>query len=85
MDEVIVAGLKFVVIETGRCVVSLISFGHWRGEARFGEEARTYGPAGALSFIWHGKRIITEIGLQFIGAAFYVVLLVVFVSYVAHV
>lgn len=85
MDEVVSAALKFVVIQTGRAIVWLISFGHWRGEALFGEEAQIYGPAGAFSFIRDGQRVITDIGLQFFGAAFYVVLLVVLVAYAAHV
>lgn len=84
MDEVIGAGLQFVVIQTGRGIVWLISFGRWRGDALFGEEARKYGPAGALSFVRDGQRVITDIGLQFFGAAFYVVLLVVLVAYAAH-
>lgn len=85
MDEVIAAGLQFVVIQTGRGLVWLISFGRWRGEALLGEEARIYGPAGALSFVRDGQRVITDMGLQFFGAAFYVVLIVVLVAYAAHV
>lgn len=84
MDEVIVAGLRFVVIQTGRAFVWLISFGRWRGEALLGDEARIYGPAGALSFVRDGQRVITDIGLQFFGAAFYIALIVVLGAYAAH-
>lgn len=85
MDEIVVAALKFLVIQTGRVIAWSVSFGHWRGEALSGEEARIYGAAGALSFIRGGQRVITDIGLQFLGAAFYVVLLLILVAYAAHV
>ena len=82
--EVILAALKFIVIQTGRALVWLTSWGHWRGETLLGEEARIYGAAGALSFVRDGQRVITDIGRQFIGAAFYGVLLGVLFWYAAR-
>lgn len=83
LSEVVLTALKFIVIQTGRVLVWLTSWGHWRGEALLGEEGRMYGAAGALSFVRDGQRVITDIGLQFIGAAFYGVLLVVLFLYAA--
>ena len=50
MDEILAGVLGLIVIQTGRIVVGLITFGRWRGEPLFGNEGRIYGAAGALSF-----------------------------------
>jgi hypothetical protein len=83
MDEIIAGILGFIAIQTGRVVVWLVSFGHWRGEQFRGDEGRIHGAAGALSFVRDGRRVITDTCLLFLGIALYVVLLVVIVVYVA--
>lgn len=85
MDEIFGAVLGIIVIQTGRVVVRLVSLGKWRSEPLFGNEGRIYGAAGALSFVRDGKRVITDTGLLFIGAAFYVVLLALLIVVVASV
>ncbi len=80
MDEIVGHALGALVVHTGRLVVWMISFGQWRGESWLGNEARVHGLAGALSFVRDGKRVITETGLMFFGAVFWmarVVLLIV--------
>ena len=84
MDEIIAGVLGFIVTQTGRVVVWLVSFGQWRGEHLRGDEGRIYGAAGALSFVRDGRRIITDTGLLFFGIAFYVVLLLVTIVYAAQ-
>lgn len=74
LSEIIVAALGVITMQTGRAVVWLVSFGKWRGEPLFGEEARIYGAAGALSFVRDGRRVMTDTGLLFAGIAFYVAL-----------
>lgn len=83
MDEIIAGILGLIVRETGRAMVRLVSFGHWRGEQLLAEESRIYAAAGALWFIRDGRRVITNTGLLFFGIAFYVALLVVLIAYAA--
>lgn len=85
MDEIIGGVLGVIAVQTGRIVVWLVSFGKWRGEPLFGEEGRIYGTAGALSFVRDGRRAITDIGLMFVGVAFYVILLAAIVIFYATV
>lgn len=83
MDEIIGGVLGSAAIQTGRAIVWLVSFGKWRGEPLLGNEGRTYGAAGALSFTRDGRRVITETGLLFIGVAFYVILFAIFIAFAA--
>jgi hypothetical protein len=83
MDELLAGVLGILVMQTGRLVVWLITFGRWRGELLLEDEGRIYSAAGALSFVRDGQRVITETGLLFIGIAFYVVLVVVVIACVA--
>lgn len=76
MDEVLSFFLwlivDFALIGTAKAVVAVATLGRWRGE-RYGQnEARVYGPAGALSFHYQGQRVITNTGLLFVGTVFYV-------------
>jgi hypothetical protein len=66
------AVFELVLIFTGKGVVWLLSFGRWRGESLSTNEASIHSAAGSLSFVLHGRRIITVAGLTLIGAAFYV-------------
>ena len=75
MDEFLSSTVGFLVAQTGRAVVWLISLGKWRGEQFNTDEARIYSAAGSLSFIRDGRRVITDTGLLFIGMAFYVLLI----------
>ena len=81
MDEIIGVVLGVIAVQTGRGIVWLISLGQWRGEPLFGDEGRIHGAAGALSFVRDGKRVVTDTGLLFIGVAFYVALVAVFVAF----
>ncbi len=83
MDEIATGVLEFITMQVGRVAVWLVSFGRWRGEQLHGDEGRIYSPAGALSFVRDGRRVITDTGLLFFGIAFYVVLFVAVISYVA--
>ena len=65
--------VELLLIGTGRAVVSLATFGRWRGEQLGSGEGRVYGMAGALSFKRDGRRVITRVGLLLAGLAFYVV------------
>ena len=80
MDELLAGIFVLTVRQTGQLVVRLITRGRWRGEDLRGDEGRIYGPAGALSFVRDGQRVITNTGLSFIGSAFYVFLLVAAVA-----
>ena len=64
----------FFLCITGRIVITAISFGRWRGEKFRKKEAQIYGPAGALSFVRDGQRVITSNGLLLVGLAFYIFL-----------
>lgn len=76
MEELATGVLEFITMQLGRVAVWLVSFGRWRGEQLRGNEGGTYGPAGALSFVRDGRRVITDTGLLFFGIAFYLVLFV---------
>lgn len=83
MDEIVAGVVGFIVRQTGRVVVWLVSFGQWRGEQLRGDEGRIHGAAGALSFVRDGRRVITDTGLLFFGIAFYVGCFVVLIAYAA--
>ena len=70
--------------QTERVVVWLVSLCQWRSEQLFGEDGRTHGAAGALSFVRDGRRVITDTGLLFLVVTFYVVLFYVTITYVAQ-
>ena len=78
MGEVIAALLgtvvEVVLIFTGKAIVSVASFGRWRGEQVSSSEGRIHSPAGALTFKRDGQRVFTATGLFFIGSVFYVLL-----------
>ncbi|MGC1174574.1 hypothetical protein [Polaromonas sp.] len=81
MDEIATGVLEFITVQVGRVAVWLVSFGRWRGEQLRGGEGRIHGPAGALSFVRDGRRVITDTGLLFFGIAFYVALFAAAVFY----
>ena len=81
MDEVIGIALGVVVTLTGRLVVSVLTFRHWRGESLDGQEGRVHGAAGALSFVRDGHRVVTITGQLFVGIAFYVLLVAGLIAY----
>jgi hypothetical protein len=85
MDELLIFAAWLVVelllIGTGRAVVSLASFGRWRGEQLGAREGRVHGMAGALSFRRDGRRVITRVGLLLTGVAFYATLAVVLIAW----
>jgi len=65
---------EVVLIQTGRAAVWSASLGRWRGENLAKNEGRIYGPAGALSFLREGRRVVTANGMLFAGVFFYVAL-----------
>lgn len=79
MTDVVVVILWSVVemlmVGTGALVVRLVSRGRWRAEPTGCNEARTFGAAGALSFLREGQRVVTTNGLMFAGLMFYGVLM----------
>ena len=70
--------LGVVVARTGRAVLALVSLGRWRGER--GDEGLIHGPGGALSFKRDGRRVLTTLGLQFLGTLFYVLVVAIAVA-----
>lgn len=84
MDEIIAGVMGFIVRQTGRVFIWLLSFGRWRGEQLFGDEGAIHSAAGSLSFVRDGRRVITDTGLLFFGIAFYVVAFVVVIAYAAQ-
>jgi hypothetical protein len=83
MESLFAAALEIVLVITGRFLVSLVSLGRWRGESLKGNEGQIHGAAGALSFHREGKRVITHTGQLFLGAAFYVLLIILAIAYAA--
>jgi hypothetical protein len=70
--ELIVSTLGWVLLDVllvsfGRLAVFVLSLGRWRGERVRGKEARIFAPAGALSFVHEGRRVVTRTGLLFAG------------------
>jgi hypothetical protein len=65
---------------TGRVLIFLLSFGRWRSESIEENKGRIHGPAGAISFKRDGQRVITTDGVSFIGLAFYLGLIALFVA-----
>jgi hypothetical protein len=76
--------VEVVLIQTGRATVWSVSLGRWRGEDLSNKEGRIYGPAGALSFLRGGHRVITANGLLFAGVFFYVSLAFALLTYFAY-
>jgi len=77
--------LELVLALTGKFVVWVLSFGRWRSESLREGESRVFAAAGALSFVRDGQRVITTTGLFFVGLAFYVLLVVLWLVYSAKV
>lgn len=71
-DELIGNALEIITMHIGRLAVWLFSLGRWRADPLFEDERRTFGAAGALSFVRDGRRVITKTGLLFAGIAFLV-------------
>ena len=65
----ILGGILF--IQTGRAVVWALSLGQWRGEGLTDRGSLVEAPAGALSYVHDGQRIITQTGVYLAGVAFY--------------
>ena len=76
--------IDFVLIFTGKIVVTAASFGQWRGERWRSKESRIDGAAGALCFKRDGQRVFTTTGLLWVGALFYVLLVVILLWYCAQ-
>ena len=85
MDSILSAAFEIVITVVGRFAVWLFSFGRWRGEPLGGDEGRIYGPAGALSFIREGQRVVTHTGQLFAGIAFCIALAGLGIVYAATV
>ncbi|CAN7446886.1 hypothetical protein [Rhizobacter sp. LjRoot28] len=67
LAELVPVGLAY----TGRAVVKATRVGRWRAVCLNGSEDSVYGMAGALSFKRDGERVITRLGLTFVGGSFY--------------
>ena len=82
---VIVWGLlELILAFTGKFVVWALSFGRWRSESLRENESWVFAAAGALSFVREGQRVITTTGLVFVGLAFYLLLVVLWLVYAAN-
>lgn len=75
------SSIDLVLVFTGKVVVTAASFGQWRGERWSSKESRIYGAAGALCFKRDGQRVFTTTGLLWVGALFYVLLVVILLWY----
>jgi hypothetical protein len=76
--------VEVLLIQTGRAVVWCVSNGRWRGEDLSQKEGRIHGPAGALTFLRDGQRVVTVNGMLFAGIAFYVMAAIGFIAWFAH-
>ena len=76
--------IDLVLVLTGKIVVTAASFGQWRGERWRSKESRIDGAAGALCFKRDGQRVFTTTGLLWVGALFYVLLVVILLWYCAQ-
>jgi hypothetical protein len=83
MDSLIAGALELLVRQTGRLVVWAVSFGRCRSVSLLSDEDRIHGPAGALSYVHQGKRVVTGTGLLFVGALFYILLVLCLLLYAA--
>lgn len=68
--------LELLVVGTGKVVVTVASFGRWRGEKISSNEGRIYSSAGSLWFRREGRVVVAFNGLLFVGIIFYVLLVV---------
>jgi len=66
--------IEVILLNTGRAVVFVGTFGRWRSEKLSKAEGRIHGLAGALSFKREGQRVITATGLVLAGLLFYIAL-----------
>ena len=71
------SSIDLVLVFTGKIVVTAASLGQWRGERWRSKESRIHGAAGALCFKRDGQRVFTTTGLLWVGALFYVLLVVI--------
>ena len=71
------SSIDLVLVFTGKIVVTAASLGQWRGERWRSKESRIHGAAGALCFKRDGQRVCTTTGLLWVGALFYVLLVVI--------
>ena len=75
MGEAILVAVAFALealcVMTGGLLVRLLSIGRWRGESLKGKEAPLDTPAGALTFVLDGQRVVSTNGLTLVGIAFY--------------
>ena len=71
------SSIDLVLVLTGKIVVTAASLGQWRGERWRSKESRIHGAAGALCFKRDGQRVFTTTGLLWVGALFYVLLVVI--------
>lgn len=51
--------MELVLALTGKFVVWVVSFGRSRSESLREDERRVFAPAGALSFVRDGQRVVT--------------------------
>jgi hypothetical protein len=68
--------LEVLLASIGRSAIFVFTFGRWRGERFGGDEGRTHGKAGSLSFVLDGQRVITQTGLLFAGLSALILLAV---------
>jgi hypothetical protein len=73
--------VEVLLVQTGRAAVWSASLGRWRGENISEKEGRIYGPAGALSFLREGRRVVTVNGILFAGILVYVALAFFLLAY----
>ena len=78
------SSIDLVLVLTGKIVVTAASLGQWRGERWRSKESRIHGAAGALCFKRDGQRVFTTTGLLWVGALFYVLLVVILLWYCAQ-
>ena len=78
------SSIDLVLVFTGKIVVTAASLSQWRGERWRSKESRIDGAAGALCFKRDGQRVFTTTGLLWVGALFYVLLVVILLWYCAQ-
>jgi hypothetical protein len=69
-----------IFVGTGRVIVAVFSLGRWRGASPFDSEEKTYGGAGALSFVRDGQRVVTTTGTCLLGFLFYILVVAALIA-----
>ena len=78
IDTLFMLFYDVIFLETGRLLVSIMSFGQWRAASTTNNEKSS---PNALSYMTHGQRVVTRSGMTLLGFLFYLALFIAFIVY----